>query len=510
MSVGPLDPPHRTLPSGAVRGRLERLRRPPTTETLFVLALALIGLRLGLRPIGDNSTFVHLRTGIDMLGGDGSSGGGGIPRHDPYSFTAAGGAWTVQSWLVSLVYGGLHRIQGLELVVLFHGVVYAALAAILATLARTGSPKRTCAAAATAIALGVAVWSPRPLAVGLLAFAATVLVVERRWSPWWLLPIGWAWVNSHGSFALGGLWLALVVIGGRRDATRYVPWWLAGTVLGALNPLGPKLLAFPLTLLSKAPNFERVIEWRAPTFRGPFGVTTLVALVVVVAVLARVGTSRSAARPMPWADLLPAVVFLGLALYAQRNLGPAAVVLAPVLGRALSHDDDTTSRAEPTTTSAAEASTTTATATINTAFAAVIAIAAAIFVAVTMSTDPLDLDGYPVEAATHVPQGSRTASTDIGGCYLILERGRSANVLVDDRYDLYPTAVVDDYVALLDGRPSATRILDRRRVDTVLWPADEPLTSILDRTPAEWRRTYGDEEWVVFVRTPASDRNASS
>ena len=452
-----------------------RLGRPPTVETLFVLAFALIGLRLGLRPIGDNSTFVHVRTGIDAVAGR------GLPRHDPYSFTAAGEPWVVQSWLVSYVYGTLHRLAGFEAVVLFHGVVYGALAAVMATLARTQSARRTCLAAGVAIGMGVATWSPRPLAVALLAFALTVLVVERRWAPWWLLPIGWVWVNSHGSWVLGGVWLVVVAVSGGagRDARRYLPWWLGGVVLGAVNPLGPKLLLFPLTLVSKAPNFERVVEWRAPTFRGPFGVITLLALVGVIVVLAR------AERRLSLPEIAPAAVFLAMALVAQRNLAPAAVVLAPVLGRALA-----TERQEDR-------------APLNTAIAAVLGVAALLFAAVTLGGAPLDLDGYPVAAAAHVPRGTRTASTDIGGCYLVLERGRDANVFVDDRYDVYPERVAKDYLALYDGRPSATAILDRHRVDTVLWPADKALVAILEREPDEWRRVYGDEDdddWVVFVR----------
>ena len=449
-----------------------RWGRPPTVETLFVMAFALIGLRLGLRPIGDNSTFVHLRTGIDAVAGR------GIPRTDPYSFTAAGEPWVVQSWLVSYVYGTLHRLAGFEAVVAFHGLVYGGLAAVMATLARTRSARRTCLAAGAAIGVGVATWSPRPLAVALLAFALTVLVVERRWAPWWLLPIGWVWVNSHGSWVLGGAWLVLLLVAGRREARRYLPWWLGGVVLGALNPLGPKLLLFPLTLVSKTPNFARVVEWRAPTFRGPFGVVTLLALASLVVVLA-----RSERRP-PLSDIVPAAVFVAMALVSQRNLAPAAVVLAPVLGRALATEHGPEDRSP-----------------LNTAIAVVFGVAALLFVAVTMAGDPLDLDGYPVEAAArHVPRGVRTATTDIGGCYLVLERGRSANVFVDDRFDVYPERVVKDYLALHDGHPSGTAVLDRYRVDTVLWPADKALVAILDREPGDWRRTYEDDDWVVFVR----------
>lgn len=446
-------------------------RRTPSLEALFVASFALLGLRLGLRPIGDNSTFVHLRTGIDLVAGR------GLPRHDPYSFTAAGEPWVVQSWFASLLYGSLERIAGLRAVVVLNGVLYAALAALLARLARTGVPWRTCVVAAIAVGVGAFTWSPRPLAIGLVAFASTMLVVERGRPPWWLVPIVWVWVNSHGSFILGGVWLALVIVGGRRDLLRYLAWWGVGIAASVVNPLGPRLLAFPLALLTKSANFGRVVEWRAPSFRGPLGVVSLLAVVGAFALLARSG------RRMPSSDVLPAVVFVALGLASQRNLAIAGVALAPVLARALRPEAIVEERAR----------------SVNTAFVAVIAVAAAVFVVAAWRSAPLDLDGYPVAAIRRLPTDARLASTDIAGCYLILERGRDAHVFLDDRYDMYPRRVVRDYVELYDATPKAIGVLDRYRVDAVLWPRDGALATVLENR-AGWRRVHRDADWAVYVR----------
>ena len=110
--------------------------RVPTLESLFVATFALLGFGLGTAPIDDNSTFVHLRTGIDM------ARGAGIPRVDPYSFTAAGEPWIVQSWLAELSYGALHRLGGMGLVVLQQGALMAVLAWLIARLARAGTAMR--------------------------------------------------------------------------------------------------------------------------------------------------------------------------------------------------------------------------------------------------------------------------------------------------------------------------------------------------------------------------------
>src|SRR5947208_8592029 len=100
---------------------LRRLRAP-SLESLFVAVLVLLGFRLGVLPIADNSMFTHLRTGLDMVGG------GGIARVDPYSYTAGGAEWVVQSWLPEWTYGWAHRLGDFHLVQLEQGLIFALLA----------------------------------------------------------------------------------------------------------------------------------------------------------------------------------------------------------------------------------------------------------------------------------------------------------------------------------------------------------------------------------------------
>src|SRR4051812_30183961 len=79
-------------------------RMAVTVETIVVAVFAISGFRLGARPIHDNSMFTHLRTGVDMVRS------GAIPRVDPYSWTAHGHPWVVQSWLAEWSYGVLERL----------------------------------------------------------------------------------------------------------------------------------------------------------------------------------------------------------------------------------------------------------------------------------------------------------------------------------------------------------------------------------------------------------------
>ncbi len=459
----------------------------PTLESLFVAVLVLLGFRIGVLPIGDNSMFTHLRTGIDMAAGD------GIPSSDPYSYTARGTDWVVQSWLPEWTYGWLYRLADMRLVVLQQAILIALLAWLVARLARAGSPVRTAASATLAVALGAAYWSPRPLIFGLICMALTVTVVERRRTPWLLLPIVWLWVNSHGSFPLGLVWLGARAAGEwldwkdrPRETARYIWGFLVGLGVAIVNPLGARLLLFPLTLGEKRTAFDAIVEWKSPDFHIAQNRVALLALTVILVLLFR-------AR-LTWRDAVPTMAFLVMSLYSVRNMPLLAIVVAPVLARILRRPEGGRPRPVPTERQLR----------LNRMMALLIASMFVVFGASALAGDPLNTTRYPEEAVTWLEENglleesTRLAHQDFVGNYLELRYGRDVAVFIDDRIDLYPVELTTDYVRLLQGR-EVFEILDRHRVDIVLWELDRALPEQL-RLSADWLESYRDDRWIVFRR----------
>jgi hypothetical protein len=462
-----------------------RRLRPPGLEPLFIATLALFGFRLGARPIGDNSMFVHMRTGMDIVRT------GSIPRRDPYSFTAHGHPWVVQSWLPEWTYGWALRLNE-HLLVFEQAVLMAALALLLAILARAGTPLRTALAAVIAVGAGAGYWVPRPLMFGLLLMALTVLVVERRWSRWWLVPIMWVWVSSHGSFPLAVAWLGARAVGEAADtrgwprvSLRYAVGMAVGLLASVVNPLGPKLLTFPITVQEKSKIFKTIVEWHSPDFQSSAGAFTLVFLALAFIVLIRNGAG--------WIDTVPVVAFVAVGLVAQRNLPLAAVVMAPALGRALSvKEDRPAATRDPSV--------------VNMGFAVVILLAFTVFTAGVFRNGPLSLKSYPVSAINFLEQSGlrgpthHVAQQDVVGCFFDLRFGDKARVFVDDRYDMFPISVANDYATLLKGGPKSLEVLDRRGVDVVLWDRSLPLVTALDAT-GRWHEEYRKGDFVVLHKT---------
>jgi hypothetical protein len=134
---------------------------------LFVVAA---GITIGLRPLTDNSFFTHLATGRLILDR------GSVPRHDPYTFTAFGEPWVVQSWLASWLYGTAEALAGALGLRLLMGGIAGALAALIWRLTRPadGVVARL-ALAGLAVGVGGGLWAERPFMLGLLALGCVVL-----------------------------------------------------------------------------------------------------------------------------------------------------------------------------------------------------------------------------------------------------------------------------------------------------------------------------------------------
>ncbi len=95
--------------------------------------------------------------------------------------------------------------------------------------------------------------------------------------------------------------------------------------------------------------------------------------------------------------------------------------------------------------------------------------------------------------------GRRMLTTDVAGGYVIAAEFPRQRVFVDDRYDMYPMQVLDDYLVVLDGRAQWVAVLDRRHVEVVVWRRSGPLASLLDGD-AGWEHAHDAGPWGVWLR----------
>ncbi len=457
----------------------------PTLERSIGWLLATVGFLIGSRTITDNSFFTHLATGNLVLDS------GSVPTADVFSYTATGEPWTIQSWLATIWYRGLYEMAGLGAVRIANGLLIAALVGSLWRLTR-GSKTLLPRVGLVGLALtvGTLMWSPRPLVFGLLGLAFVIEIVENDRRPLWLLiPTMWLWVNTHGSFPLAFVYLGAAGLGHLIDAKRFrrrdlqAAGWLTGaTLLGALNPLGFRLLVFPFELLSRQEALADVAEWRPPDFDRP-SEWAFVMLAFALLASAKLGAK--------WRHLLPAFGFFVTGLLAVRNINPAIVVLvagaAPGLG-AIPGTLDGRARGLAGR----------AVAVTSLAVFGLVAVFAVI-------TPGIDYEKYPVLEVDWLEERGLVAQDDINlvhrditGNYLELRFGQRARVFIDDRYDMYPQAVIDDHADLYFGG-EFTEILDRYDADVVLWEASGRFADWIREDDSGWNVEFESEDWIVAL-----------
>ena len=201
---------------GTPRGDGDASARGGSLGTVCALVLVLVAGLVGSGELHDNSFLTHLATGRWIT--NGHLGRLWMGVHDPYLWTSNGRTWVVQSWFASVVYDAADRVAGAAGIRL---LVAATAMALTACLWRLSAPGRTLVsrviAVGGALAIGGTVWSERPLMFGLLFLALSLLAADGAMRTTWLVPVGWLWVNMHGSFPLGLVALGTLAVGARLD-----------------------------------------------------------------------------------------------------------------------------------------------------------------------------------------------------------------------------------------------------------------------------------------------------
>ena len=462
--------------------RSSRLRRPPSLSALVGGVVAFIALLIGLGPLNDNSFFTHLATGRIIWDTH------HIPSHDPYSWTALGHPWVVQSWLASVLYAGAEKLAGPGGVLVLIGITSAVLGALVWKLtAPANALLGRLLIVAPVIIIGVdGGWVERPLLFGLVAFALALLAAEGRLDPRWLVPVMWVWVNVHGSFPLGLIAIALLALGRRLDRESpsvelaALKWAAIGTAVGALSPLGPRVLIFPFELLSRQDVLSTVREWKAPTFTHIGQRAFLVEVVLSVVFVAR--------RPS-WRATLPLAAFLAASLVGARNVVVASLVLIPGLARGLADLGEITGVERRSTHRVA---------------AIALSVIAVLSMVVAAGGPVYSYNGYPVAAVTWAVRNgllgpdSRVVARDFVGNFVEGRYGTDVKVFVDDRFDMFPVQVLEDFNSFNAADPKWDSILDSYHPTAVMWAPNEPFGQYVAASD-RWRVVYSDQEFLIAV-----------
>lgn len=467
-------------------------------DAILVLAVALFCLLIVPRSMADPDIWWHLRNAQTMLTQH------VFVTHDTYSFTVQGVPWIDHEWLAELPFYLAWKAGGATGVYLVTETLILSIFLPLLFLCwkASGSIRTACVATAAAALLSTVSFGPRTLLFGWLCLVAQVVMLQcfrhTAKAALALPPLYLLWVNLHGSWLIGLGVLAIVAFSGHLRlqrawiyTDRFTPQQtrmlaIAGTgILPALfcNPWGWRLVAYPFNFAFRQTlNVASIDEWRSLQLHSMRGEIFLAALALLV--------GRQLWQPRAWSvqEVLLLAAGLCAALTHERFLFLLALLAAPIASRSFPGN--------PVTQVAAP----------RPGFHAVLMVAV-LFVAFTFvqkagRADDAGMRQYPapslMTALSHLPTGSHVFNEYSWGGYLEWHQLQTP-VFIDSRVDIFEyNGVLRDYLDIIHIQ-NTEALLDKYRINAVVFESDTPLVYLLRRT-GRWRLTYEDAQAVLLQR----------
>ncbi len=461
---------------------------------------------------------MHILTGLRIIRT------GHIPLYDTYSYSAANMPWRNHEWLaqVALAFFYAHLgVFGLKLLKLLCATI--TILALAIGISATGAASRiqrlTLILAAVALTTQMQ-FRPQLFTFMMLSIVMALLAVEvyrGEATLWPLIPIFALWANLHGGYAagLGALVIAVAVlfIQGRGDAARktsarrlaLVTLGCAGATL--LNPFGVGLWTSVVHSVSD-PLIRKIIAdwvplparvlyvWRESKLHELQDVAPLLLFAGFIVAIAIAPDLADAAL------VAVAIVFIGGAIYAARNVALAVIALAiPLARHATLAFESTTARKAGDRFGPVDAPM--GDRELPAALLAILALAAAL-VGGTFSNHLKTQEQMPTGAVAfmkrHGLHGNILNRFEWGE-YLIWHVGDQSRVFVDGRTELvYPDRVLRQYAIFFYGLDGAQTLLDAYPHDLVLIGPDTRSYNVVSQDP-RWHLVYSDGTAALFART---------
>jgi hypothetical protein len=472
----------------------------------LVIAIAFIGILLMAgRVLIDTDTWWHLRAGEWILDHR------ALPDVDQFSYTRQGQAWHYPGWLAEILMALVYNLAGLQgLNGLFILILMASGVLIFWTM--RGNPFLRAFALVLSISAATIYWSARPQLFTFLFSAAFYLCIReflfgKRNLLFLLPPVMVLWVNMHGGFAMGLLFLILAVLGQclllvtspeeRTAPQKKKLLWLvavtAASVLAAMvNPYGLEMLFYPFRTIAIQTLQQNIQEWQSPDFHMLNAQLYLMLLLLAWAMLA-----ISPRRPDP-RDFLFLIVVGYLGFLAWRNTVFLAIVAPSIIacyggGILLAYFPGLNQPLESRP----------AARMINAGLAVLLGIASVFYVIRSTAEDNIRAaisEKTPVAAVDYLAQNpglGRLLNSYNWGGYL-LWRLPAYPVFVDGRTDLFDDEIINQYLTAVNGQPGWRDVIDRWDIRLVLLSPNAPLSQILSLDG--WQMRYQDSLSVILQK----------
>lgn len=265
----------------------------------------------------------------------------GLPKTDPWSYTAGDQPWYNISWGWDLLIGTIAQYTGLEGLYTFSVTFTAFIIMFLGYSLFSRKNLHEDPISITVCIAGLVIWHTMYARPHLVTYLMVIVFQHflhhsrqqpERLLPYLILPLSMIiWVNSHGGFLAGFVIIGIYVIEAYKE--KDTPWLIRLIICGILstlaclcNPYGIDIIAaVNSTLFSSMTAY--INEWRVFTYGEHIGISVFF-LVFVFA-------SNFKDPDIPLADKLLAALWFIAAILSVRNFGPFALLASPFIAQCL-------------------------------------------------------------------------------------------------------------------------------------------------------------------------------
>jgi hypothetical protein len=490
---------------------------PSLPQMVFLIVFIACFTGSGSFLLKDGDTGYHIRAGEIILKDL------AVPRHDPFSFITPPLSWTAHEWLSEVVMAIVHKALGLPGIVFLFALLLSTTYWLLSRWIR--SSKRNILVDLLILVLVLLSsrihWHARPHAFSLflivLLYQILILHKENRGNNLYVIPpMMLLWVNLHGGFIVGFLFMAIFLSGyflaflstnGEERSVfaskgKRLSLVCAVAVLAAcVNPYGIQAFLFPFRLLSETYLMDRVQEFMSPNFHDAIPYRYLLLFLIGILGLSKTGLTAT--------ELMLALLFTSMSLYSGRYIPLCSIVYAPILSK---YGDILIQQYEGRGSGLLRqrskiygeidaAAKGYAIPLFVLVFSAAIA-AGKIPVHFSEKTAPTSAINF---LRANPIRGNMFNNDEIGD-HVIYNLYPQYKVFVDGRMDMYGTRIMKEYENVISLGPGWNAVLEKYDINFVFYYTDSLLSRIL-ASDEEWRQIYTDNVATIFLRnTPGNGK----
>ncbi len=494
--------------------------RPSIADVIFLTLFFYICLFVGQGLLIDADTGHHIRAGEHILQTH------EVPREDIFSFITPPMRWTDHGWLSQVIMALIHKESSLTGIVIFFAALISAVYSLLFRFLRAQTDHVILAAAVTGLVVGVSQlhWLARPHIFSHLMVVAWYYLLDSyqrdvRRSLWILPALMILWVNLHGGFIVGFIFLAiylaenLVPAFAAKDEARAQArlkakqiFWISVASLAAAtaNPSGWRILLFPFSVVSNQFMMDHIREYISPNFHSIEIFAFKFLLLILLALFASSGKKSRVV------DILLVVFFANMALYSARHIPLFAFVAAPILVR---HAEFMMSahaagpagdlRRKIAELAASDR------ATLGTIWPAIGILTVVLFAAEGKLHYAFDPNLKPVAAVEFLkrePIPGNMFNDDEFGDYIIYAAWPQYKVFFDGRSDMYGAEMLKEYYKIKGFERDWGDVANKYKIGWIIDDSNSLLSRYLLKDQA-WRRIYADTVASIYVKNSEDYRH---